>query len=176
LSASTPDAAGGLRARAALVDAGTVSVETGVPVVDHLVSLLARYGSLELALEVEPGDAAAEVSAAGQALGEALRGHLRDGRVQGHGAASVPSAEALAYVALETSEESLVVSNADLSEVRVGGLAADVIGDFLHRFAAGAGVTLHVRLLEGNDPQHVLESIFKALGAALAQAMRPRTT
>ena len=37
-----------------------------------------------------------------------------------------------------------------------------------------AGLTLHVRLVEGRDTQHVLEAIFKALGVALAQACRPR--
>ena len=41
---------------------------------------------------------------------------------------------------------------------------------FLERFAGGAGLTLHVRLLNGTDTQHVLEAIFKALGVALAQA------
>ena len=38
----------------------------------------------------------------------------------------------------------------------------------------GAELTLHVRLLEGRDTQHVLDSIFKALGVALGQACRPR--
>jgi len=178
LSASKSDdpATGPLRARVALSESASASVETGVPIVDHLVVLLARYASLDLALEVEPGAATAEVAAAGAALGEALRPHVHDGRVQGYGAASVPAGEALAYVALEASGEPLVVSNVDLSETRVGGLAADVIGDFLRRLADGAGLTLHVRLLEGDDPEHVLEAIFKALGAALAQASRPRTT
>src|SRR5438552_162050 len=41
---------------------------------------------------------------------------------------------------------------------------------FLERFAEGAGLTLHVRLLNGTDSQHVLEAIFKALGVALADA------
>ena len=40
--------------------------------------------------------------------------------------------------------------------------------------ATGGGLTLHVRLIDGDDPQHVLEAIFKALGVALAQAGRPR--
>ena len=51
-----------------------------------------------------------------------------------------------------------------------------MIGDFLRSLAEGAGLTLHVRLLEGDDPEHVLDAIFKALGAALAQAARPHTT
>jgi imidazoleglycerol phosphate dehydratase HisB len=44
----------------------------------------------------------------------------------------------------------------------------------LRELAEGAGLTLHVRLIEGSDPEHVLEAIFKALGVALAQSCRPR--
>jgi imidazoleglycerol-phosphate dehydratase len=178
LSAPTPesDGDGPLRARVAIAPAARASVETGVPILDHLVELLARFASLDLALEVEPGIASAEVAAAGSALGGALRPLLREDGAQGHGAGSVPAGEALAFVALEASDDPLVVANVDLSEARVGGLAADVIGDFLRSLADGAGLTLHVRLLEGDEPEHVLEAIFKALGAALAQALRPHTT
>ncbi|HEU0304934.1 MAG TPA: hypothetical protein VFR32_10185 [Gaiellaceae bacterium] len=174
MTASTPDpAAAGLRVRAELAEAAGASVETGIPVLDHLVVLLARYASLDLALEVEPGAAAAEASAAGSALGRALHDGLRADGVRGYGSVALPAGEALAHVALEVADEPLVVSNVDLSEAQVGGLAADVIGDFLESFATGAGLTLHVRLLEGRDPEHVLDAIFKALGAALAGACRP---
>jgi imidazoleglycerol-phosphate dehydratase len=176
LSASTPDPPAGLRVRADISDSAETSVETGIPVLDHLVGMTARYASLDLALEVEPGAAAAEATAAGWALGQALVPHLtRDGAL-GYGSASLPAGEALAHVALEASGEPLVVSNVDLSQAHVGGLAADVIGDFLDSFAGGAGLTLHVRLLEGDDPEHVLDAIFKALGAALASAcgQKPR--
>jgi imidazoleglycerol-phosphate dehydratase len=80
------------------------------------------------------------------------------------------SSEALAHVALEASDRPLVVSNVDLTEARVGGLASDLAARFLQQFAEGAGLTLHVRLVNGSDTQHVLEAIFKALGVALAQA------
>jgi len=176
LSASTPEqGSGGLRVRAEIADAARSSVETGIPVLDHLLGVLARYASLDLALEVEPGAAAAEASAAGAALGEAVRPHLRRVGAPGYGSVSIPAGEALAHVALERSDEPLVVSNVDLSEAHVGGLAADVIGDFLESFAAGAGLTLHVRLLEGDEPEHVLDAIFKALGAALAGASGPQS-
>jgi imidazoleglycerol-phosphate dehydratase len=56
----------------------------------------------------------------------------------------------------------------------VGGLATDLVARFLTQLAEGAGLTLHVRLIEGRDTQHVLEAIFKGLGVALAQACRPR--
>jgi imidazoleglycerol-phosphate dehydratase len=153
---------------------GAANVETGLAVLDHLISLLATYASFDLALEVEPGSADEEISGAARALGEALAGPLHAEGVCGHGAAALPADEALAQVVLETSERPSVFSNVDLSEARVGGLANDLAARFLDQLAERAGVTLHVRLIEGTDTQHVLEAIFKALGVALAQACRPR--
>ncbi|MFN2628917.1 MAG: imidazoleglycerol-phosphate dehydratase [Gaiellaceae bacterium] len=149
---------------------GPTHIDTGLPVLDHLLSLLAAYARFGLALEVEPGSADAEVAAAGTALGEALAGPLRAEGARGYGAASMAASEALAQVVLEASAEPFVVSNVDLSEARIGGLATDLAARFLRRMAEGAGLTLHVRLVNGNDTQHVLEAIFKALGVALAQA------
>jgi imidazoleglycerol-phosphate dehydratase len=147
-----------------------------VPALDHLLELFSRYASMDLSLEVEPGAAEEEISAAGTALGQALHSRLREQDARRYGWASMPADEALAQVVLEVSETPLLRANVDLSEAHVGGLSGDVIGRFLGRFAEGAGLTLHVRLIEGDDPQHVLEAIFKALGVALADACGPRTT
>jgi imidazoleglycerol-phosphate dehydratase len=149
---------------------GPAHVETGVPVLDHLLTLLASYARLGLALEVAPGSADAEVAAAGTAFGEALAEPLRADGARGYGAASMTASEALAQVVLEVADDPLVVSNVDLSQARIGGLATDLAAQFLQRFAEGAGLTLHLRLVNGSDTQHVLEAIFKALGVALAEA------
>ena len=165
-----------LRVRAALADEWRANIGTGVPVLDHLLSLLAEYGGFELELEVEPGaSAAAEVAPAGRAFGEALAGALHAPDARRLGSAAVPAEEALAHVALEASGRPLVVSNVDLSDARVAGLGSDLVADFLRELAEGGGLTLHVRLIEGSDAQHVLEAIFKALGVALAQACRSRS-
>jgi imidazoleglycerol-phosphate dehydratase len=161
-------------ARVNVVGKGETNVGTGLPVLDHLLTTLAVYGSFDLALEVEPGPPEVEISAAARALGEALTEPLRAEGAPGHASAFVPEDEALAHVALEASGRPLVVSNVDLSDARVAGLERDVIGAFLHELAEGAGLTIHVRLIEGSDPEHVLEAIFKALGVALAQSCRPR--
>jgi imidazoleglycerol-phosphate dehydratase len=147
---------------------GRATVETGLPVFDRLLERLAEYARFDLTLEVEPGSAEADVGEAGSVLGRALAQPLRSGR--GYGSALMASSEALANVVLEASDVPLLVSNVDLTEARIGGLGTDVARRFLERFADGAGVTLHVRLLHGTDTQHVLEAIFKALGVALAQA------
>jgi imidazoleglycerol phosphate dehydratase HisB len=152
---------------------GHGNVETGLPALDHLLAVLARYGQFDLTLEVAPGTAQAQVDAAGQALGDALFPVLREDGARGHGLGAVPSDEALASVALEVSDRTRLVSNVDLSRVHVGGMDTDVIAGFLEELAARAGIVLHVRLAHGEDELHVLESIFKALGAALGEACRP---
>jgi imidazoleglycerol-phosphate dehydratase len=165
---------GRLQARVDVHGSGRSSVDTGIPVLDHLLALLAEHASFDLTVEIAPEDPEAEVAAAGRALGQALANSLRGKGCRGHGSAVLPADEALAHVALEASGRPLVVSNVDLSDMGVGGLATDLVARFLDELAEGAGLTLHVRLVEGRDTQHVLEAIFKALGVALAQSCRPR--
>ncbi len=147
---------------------GTSNVATGVPLLDHLLSELAAAGRFDLALEIDPDDPEAEVDAAGQALGGAVAPLLRPGA---HGDATVASDEALAMVVLEASGRSLVTSNAELTGA--GGLGTDLAARFLSGLADAAGLTLHVRLIEGESTDHVLEAIFKALGVALGRAATP---
>jgi len=165
---------GRLQARVDVSGTGRATVETGIPVLDHLLTLLAEHASFDIALEVAPEEPDAEVAAAGRALGQALANALQSESVRGYGSAAVPADEALAQVALEASGRPLLVSNVDLSDMGVGGLTTDLVARYLTQFVEGAGLTLHVRLIEGRDTQHVLEAIFKGLGVALAQSCRPR--
>src|SRR5262249_52254596 len=80
------------------------AVETGLPVLNRLLARLAETARFDLVLDIEPGDTQAEVEAAAAALGHALAGPLRTDTARGHGAGAMTSAEALAYVVLETSD------------------------------------------------------------------------
>jgi len=144
---------------------GASNVATGVPVLDHLLAELARAGGFDLTLEIDPDDPEAEVDAAGTALGRAVRPRLDDGAL---GEATVPADEALAMVVVERSDRPLVASNADLTGA--GGLGSDLATRFLRRLSEEAGLTIHVRLMEGEDTGHALAAIFKALGVALSRA------
>jgi imidazoleglycerol phosphate dehydratase HisB len=159
--------------RLALADAGSASVATGLPVLDHLVAELARTARFKLSLEVAPGSADEAAAAAGKALGGALGERLDAPGVAAFGWALVPAHEALASAALERSTEPRLVTNVDFSGQSVGGASTDVASRFLRELAAAAQLNLHVRLVEGTDSQHVLAAIFKAVGAALGQACRP---
>ncbi len=145
---------------------GKANVATGVPLLDHLLAEMATAGRFDLSLEIDPGEAAAEVDAAGASVGRAITSLLRDGA---HGNGMMLSAEALAVVVLEASGTALVASNADLTGA--GGLGSDIAARFLGALTDAALLTLHVRLIEGEETDHVLEAIFKALGVALADAL-----
>src|SRR5689334_10085035 len=155
--------------RLALAREGAVNVATGLPVLDHLVGLLARAARFKLALEVAPERTDEAVVAAGRALGRAVGEQLD----AGIGWSLVPADEALALASLERAAQPRLVTNVDFSGQRVGGLDTDVPSRFLEELALSAGLNLHVRLVEGTDSQHVLAAIFKAVGAALGQACRP---
>ena len=57
--------------------------------------------------------------------------------------------------------------------LRASASATDIASRFLAELAQAARINLHVRVVEGDDPQHVLAAMFKAVGAALGQACRP---
>jgi imidazoleglycerol-phosphate dehydratase len=159
-----------------LAETGEANVATGLTVLDHLVGALARTGRLKVALEVAPDSADEQAVAAGAALGRALAALVRADGAAGVGWALATADEALAAASLEISDRPLLAANADFSGQRVAGIATDVVTRFLEELAGGAGLTLHVRLLEGEDPQHVLLAMFKAVGAALGLACRPQPT
>jgi imidazoleglycerol-phosphate dehydratase len=155
------------------LDGGEQSVTTGVAVLDHLLVELAQSGGFGLSLEIAPDEPEAEVETAGRAVGDALAPLLSADDAARHGVGIVPADEALAMVVVEVSGRPLVASNADLASTRAGGLRTDIAAVFLNALAETAGLTIHVRLIEGEDSQHVLSAIFKALGAALADACAP---
>ncbi|HEY4348288.1 MAG TPA: hypothetical protein VGM80_11925 [Gaiellaceae bacterium] len=158
--------------RVALASKGTATVSTGLTVLDYLLGELAQAARIDVSLEVAPGAVGQEVAVAGRGLGSALSLLLNAPGAARNGHAWLPADEALAGAVLEVSERPLVASNVDFSGQRVGGLQGDVVAGFLRELAEGAGLNLHIRVLEGKDPQNVLRAIFKAVGAAIGQACR----
>jgi imidazoleglycerol phosphate dehydratase HisB len=156
--------------RVELASEGSANVATGLPVLDHLVGELARAARLRIVLEVAPESADQEVTAAARGFGNALVPLLEG--AAGRGWSIVPADEALASAALEHTDSPLFASNVDFSDQRVAGLSTDLASRFLRELADSASLNLHVRLLEGTDPQHVLAAMFKAVGAAIGQACR----
>lgn len=157
--------------------AGKADVKTGLPFFDHMLTLLAKHSLCDLKLRATGDldvDAHHLVEDVGIALGQAFREALGDKRgIRRYGWALVPMDETLAQcrVALDFSNRPFLVfaakdwkqlAGAELGKFRVG-----LVREFLQGFANEARCNLHVDVLRGDEPHHIVEAIFKALAKAL---------
>ncbi len=154
-----------------------VQVETGVGFFDHLLQTLAFWAGWDLELSCT-GDLHVDthhtVEDIALALGQAFARAREDGGdIERFGTAWVPMDEALSQVVVDLSGRPCCVFNADIEVERVGTFETIMTGHFFRSFVAEARITLHVRMLYGTDPHHIIESMFKGLGLALRQALVP---
>ncbi|MFP3896100.1 MAG: imidazoleglycerol-phosphate dehydratase HisB [Anaerolineales bacterium] len=155
---------------------GRWELDTGVPFMDHMLSHVAKHGLFDLAITCEGDievDAHHSVEDVGIVLGQALAEVLGDkAGIYRYGHQILPMDEALVLVALDFSGRSLLVYDAPLPASRLGDFDTELVPEFLQALARHAGLTLHVRLLHGDNTHHIIEAIFKGLGRALRQAVR----
>lgn len=164
-----------IRLRLNLDGTGVRQIDTGVPFLDHMLAHVAVHGLLDLEITCR-GDTEIDdhhsVEDIGIVLGQALRQALGDKvGVARYGSQLMPMDEALALVALDFSGRSLLVYDADIPVPKVGNFDTELVPEFLRALAHNAGLTLHVKLLHGNNAHHIIEAIFKGLGRALGQAI-----
>jgi imidazoleglycerol-phosphate dehydratase len=153
---------------------GSSEITTGIGFLDHMLDLLARHGGFDLVVKAR-GDLDVDqhhtVEDIGLALGQALREALGDKRgVRRFGHAVVPMDEALAMIAVDLSGRPFLHYDLDLTGVRIGEFDADLAGHFFQSVVNQGQITMHVRLLSGSDPHHIVEAVFKGVARALAGA------
>ncbi len=159
---------------------GAVSVSTGYGFADHMLTLLAFWGGLDLNLTCRGDlevDAHHSLEDTALCLGEAFRQCLALGpAVARVGWARVPMDEALADVVVDLSGRPYLVYEDALLPALIAGEEKDLWREFFKSLANSARMNLHVRFLYGRNGHHLLESACKGLGLALRQAARPSVT
>jgi imidazoleglycerol-phosphate dehydratase len=160
--------------------AGRATIQTGVGFFDHMLTLLAAHSRIDLEVEAR-GDLATgshhTVEDTGIVIGQALDRALGDrAGIERYGLAVRPMDECLAQAAVDISGRPFLACDVPLPATVVGGFETDLLSEFLRGLANHAGLTLHVRLLAGENPHHVIEACFKAVARALraAVAVDPR--
>ena len=153
---------------------GKADIRTPVPFFNHMLDQVVRHGLFDLRLEAAGDvevDAHHTVEDTGIALGEAFRRALgnKEG-IRRYGDRLLPMDEALASVVVDFSGRSCLVFKADLPKARLGTFDVELTKEFFTAFARQAGVTLHIRVLYGENLHHIVEAIFKAFGRALDEA------
>lgn len=155
---------------------GSADVATGVPFFDHMLDQLGRHGRLGLRVRTEGDveiDAHHTVEDTGIALGQALDRALGDKQgIERFGDATVPIDEALVRVAVDLSGRPYLVYEADTPVELVGTYETTLTKHFFEALVAHARMTLHVRLLSGDNSHHIQEAVFKGVAVALRRAVR----
>lgn len=154
---------------------GKVSLFSGSAFLDHMLAAFSGTGRVDLVVKSE-GSSYQTATVVGRAVGLALNDALGDhSGIRRYGAAFVPMDESLAEVALDFSGRPYIVFCGEFAGHRIGDLGSQDIKVFLESLADGARLTLHTRFYGEND-HHKAESIFKALGFAVREALRKEGT
>ncbi|MCP4682440.1 MAG: imidazoleglycerol-phosphate dehydratase HisB [Desulfobacterales bacterium] len=153
---------------------GFSRINTSIPFMDHMLSLLAAHGFLDIEVTAK-GDTEIDYHHTVEDLGICLGMGIKEalGEKQGirrYGETSVPMDEALVRVVMDISNRPVLSYRVPLKKGTTGTFDVGLINEFFRALVTNAGITMHVDLLAGDDPHHISEAIFKAFARSLDQA------
>lgn len=157
---------------------GTFTGTSGIGFFDHMLNLLAVHSGFDITLDAK-GDLEVDnhhtVEDIGIALGEALRDALGDKKgIRRYGCFFCPMDEALSRIVLDLSGRAYLVWDVAIPVERIGTFETEMTREFFVALASNAMMNLHIANLYGVNGHHIVESIFKGLGHALAEAVSMR--
>jgi len=153
---------------------GEVFIATGVPFMDHMLTLFGVHGFFDLTVSAK-GDIEVDyhhtVEDIGICLGQALASALGDkGGIRRYGMSYVPMDETLVRVVADISNRPFLHYLAPVPDQKVGSFDTNLAKEFMRAFSQHGGLTLHVELIHGENSHHIIEAVFKALGRAINDA------
>jgi imidazoleglycerol-phosphate dehydratase len=155
---------------------GTYEIDTGVGFLDHMLTHLSKHGKLDLVVKAKGDlhiDAHHTTEDIGICLGDCLLSALDDKKgIARYGHSSVPMEDALANISLDLSGRPACVYHVEYRSGKIGDFDVECIEEFLRAFSNGGKFNLHVNVPYGTNSHHIAEAIFKALGQAMAAAVR----
>jgi imidazoleglycerol-phosphate dehydratase len=160
---------------------GRAEVATGVGFYDHMIASLAKHALFDLAVSATGDthvDAHHTVEDVAIVLGQALREALGDkAGIRRFGDATVPLDEALVQAVVDVCGRPYCVHTGEPEGQQYALIGGHFVGSLtrhvLQTLAHTAGIALHVRVLSGRDPHHIVEAQFKAVARALRSAVEP---
>ena len=154
---------------------GECEISTGIGFLDHMLTLFAKHGRFDLVakcdgdIEVDGHHTTEDI---GIALGQAFKEALGDKRgIKRYGSTILPMDEALILTAVDISGRPYLRYRMKIPAPMVGDFDTELLREFVIAFAFNAGITLHIRRLDGINSHHIIEGTFKSLARTLKKAV-----
>ncbi len=154
---------------------GECEISTGIGFLDHMLTLFAKHGRFDLVakcdgdIEVDGHHTTEDI---GIALGQAFKEALGDKRgIKRYGSTILPMDEALILTAVDISGRPYLRYRMKIPAPMVGDFDTELLREFVIAFAFNAGITLHIRRLDGVNSHHIIEGTFKSLARTLKKAV-----
>ncbi len=172
-----------LHVRVDLDGKGEARVKTGIGFFDHMLEAFARHGLFDLTVEAR-GDLHVDghhtVEDTGIVLGQAIAEALGDRTgIRRYADAMVPLDEALVRCVLDVSGRPYLSYHIDIPKWQMlGDYDVFLTPEFFRALVLNAGLTVHLDLVRGDNPHHIVEAAFKAFARSLdvATTIDPRVT
>ena len=153
---------------------GQADIDSGIPFLDHMLTLFAVHGFFDLSVNAK-GDLDIDlhhtIEDVGLVLGDAISQALGERKaIRRYGHAVIPMDDALATVTVDLSNRPFLVCNTPDTIVYGIALNPSLTKEFFRALVNRGGMNLHINVAYGDNDHHVIESIFKAFGRALDQA------
>ncbi|MCX6688978.1 MAG: imidazoleglycerol-phosphate dehydratase HisB [Methanoregula sp.] len=153
---------------------GKVSVESGIPFFDHMLTAMAKHGGFDLTCKAQ-GDLGVDchhtIEDIGIVLGDAVKQAIGNGTgIKRFGHAIIPMDESLAQVALDCGGRSYLVFTGTFGNRTLGNIPVDLFEHYFFALCSHAGITAHI-IFSGKNDHHQCEAVYKAFGVALGNAM-----
>lgn len=151
-------------------------IDTKIGFFDHMLNLLAFHGDIGLKVKAI-GDLNVcdhhTVEDVGIAMGNAFKEAIGEKMgINRYGSFYIPMDETLAFASLDISNRSYLVFDCDFVRESIGDMSTEMVKEFFRSFAFNAGITLHLKVLYGENDHHKSEALFKACGRALKEAKK----
>jgi len=155
---------------------GKYEIDTGIGFLDHMLSHLSKHGKIDLIVKAQGDlnvDAHHTVEDIAICLGECLIKALGNKKgIARYGHSSVPMEDALANVSVDLSGRPNCVYNVEYRTDKIGDFDVQCLQELLRSFSNTGKFNLHINVPYGINSHHIAEAIFKALGQALAEAVK----
>ncbi len=154
---------------------GKYNINTGCGFLNHMLELFTRHGGFDLDVSCK-GDVDVDYHHTAEdvaiVLGTAFKNAIGDAKgINRYGSMLLPMDEALVLCAVDVSGRSHLAYNLTIPTQKIGDFDTELVEEFFMAFCRQAGITMHLRYIDGSNSHHIVEAAFKAVARALNIAL-----